>query len=213
MYEFGVKGLGWSDISGYPTCDGLPGAGTGGGIKRCFTSAASDQNCARSCGCQSTQETCQTSSGNGGTRWCCPRNCPTTAGGCTPPTQNLICDLTRVDLGSLTDPRARAIWTLKNRLCSQRIDPGAVNGTQDQRLVEAIRTFQTRQGLPVTGQADAVTFNQLGFSAAEAQQYATTISQPLVNIQPIQLPWVLIATTSVASLFMMYAVWKYRKHS
>jgi peptidoglycan hydrolase-like protein with peptidoglycan-binding domain len=88
-----------------------------------------------------------------------------------------------------------------------------VNGTQDQRLVEALRTFQTREGLPVTGQADAATLYRLGFSAAEAQQYSTTISQPLVNIQPIQLPWVLIATTSVASLFMMYAVWKYRKKS
>jgi peptidoglycan hydrolase-like protein with peptidoglycan-binding domain len=87
-----------------------------------------------------------------------------------------------------------------------------VNGTQDQRLVEALRTFQTRQGLPVTGQADAATLYQLGFSAAEAQQYSATISQPLANVQPIQLPWLLIGATSIASLFMMYAVWKYRKH-
>lgn len=207
MYEFGVKGLGWSDISGYPTCEDI----TGGGIKRCFTSAASDQNCARSCGCRSTQETCQTSSGNGGTRWCCPRDCPTTAGGCTPPTQNMICDLNRVDINSLTDTRARAIWVLKNRLCSQRIDPGAVNGTQDQRLVEALRTFQTREGLPVTGQSDAATLYRLGFSAAEAQQYSTAIAQSSQLIAPIQLPWALIAASTAASMFAMYAVWKYAR--
>jgi peptidoglycan hydrolase-like protein with peptidoglycan-binding domain len=209
MYELGMKGLGWSEISGYPTCESV----TGGGIKRCFTSAASDQNCARSCGCIQTSENCTTSSGNGGTQWCCPRDCPSTTNGCTPRTQNLICDLSRVDIGSLTDTRSRAIWVLKNRLCSQRIDPGAVNGTQDQRLVEALRTFQTRQGLPVTGQADAATLYQLGFTAAEAQQYSTAIAQPLANIQPMQLPWLLIGATSVASLFMMYAVWRFRKKS
>lgn len=209
MYEFGVKGLGWSDLPGYPACEDI----TGGGIKRCFTSNPGDQSCARSCGCRQTQESCTTASGSGGTRWCCPRNCPTTSGGCTPPTQNLICDLNRVDISSLTDTRSRAIWTLKNRLCSQRIDPGAINGTQDQRLVEALRTFQTRQGLPVTGQADAATLYQLGFSAADAQQYSTMISQPLASIQQIQLPWLLIGATSVASLFMMYAVWRFRKRT
>ncbi len=208
MYEFGVKGLGWSDLPNYPTCGEI----TGGGIKRCFTSSQGDQSCIRSCGCIDLHETCTTASSSGGTAWCCPRNCPTTSTGCTPPTQNLICDLNRVDISSLTSARAQAIWTLKNRLCSRRIDPGAINGTQDQRLVEALRTFQTREGLPVTGQADAATLYQLGFSAVEAQQYSTVIMQSVANIQPFQLPWALIAATSVASLFMMYAVWRYRKH-
>jgi hypothetical protein len=207
MYEFGVRGLGWSDLTGYPACEEI----TGGGIKRCFTSSSGDRSCTQSCGCVDLHETCTTASGSGGTAWCCPRDCPTTSGGCTPRTRNLICDLSRVDIGSLTDARSRATWTLKNRLCAQRIDPGAVNGTTDQRLVEALRTFQTRQGLPVTGQADAATLYQLGFTAAEAQQYSATISQPVANIQPIQLPWLLIGATSVASLFMMYAVWRYRK--
>ena len=205
MYEFGVKGLGWSEISGYPTCETV----TGGGIKRCFTSAESDQNCARSCGCHQTQETCQTASGNGGTRWCCPRDCPSTANGCTPRTQNLICDLNRIDASGLTDPRERAVWVLKNRLCSQRIDPGAVNGSQDQRLVEALRTFQTRQGLPVTGQADTATLFRLGFSASEATQYSSAIAQPADLISQVQLPWGLIAASTAASMFLMFAVWKY----
>ena len=210
MYELAGRGLGalgWSDLKDYPTCASV----AGGGIKRCFMQNDADRACARSCGCQSTSESCTTTSGNAGLKQCCPRDCPTPEHGCTPPTRNLICDLQRVDINTLTDARSRAIWILKNRLCAQRIDPGAVNGTLDARLSESISAFQTRQGLPATGQADAATLRLLGFSADEATQYTNAIAQPETQAPSTPLPWALIAASGVASMFMMYAVWKFTK--
>lgn len=210
MYEYGLKGLGalgWSDISGYPTCSSV----AGGGIKRCFVQNDTDRACAQGCGCHVTSESCTTTSGNAGLKWCCPRDCPTPEHGCTPPTRNLICDLQRVDINSLTDSRSRAIWLLKSRLCSQRIDPGAVNGDLNTRLSEAVSAFQSRQGIPSTGQADAVTLRLLGFSSAEATQYTNAIAQPATTVPSTPLPWALIAASGVASMFMMYAAWKFTK--
>ena len=210
MYEItkrGLGALGWSDLKDYPTCSSV----AGGGIKRCFVQNDADQACAQNCGCQRTSENCTTSSSNAGMKWCCPRDCPTPEHGCTPPTRNLICDLQRVDINSLTNARSRAIWLLKSRLCSQRIDPGAVDGNLNTRLSEAVSAFQTRQGLPATGQADAATLRLLGFSADEATQYTNAIAQPATQVSSVPLPWALIAASGVASMFMMYAVWKFTK--
>jgi len=216
MYEYnsrirkGLGALGWSEIQGYPSCND-----PSGGIKRCFTIQDVDTRCASSCGCQRSTEACRTSSGNAGYAWCCPRDCPNPnapAGqGCTPRTRNLICDLNRTNIETLTDPRERAIWIVKNKLCSERIDPGDVNGNMDARMSEALTAVQTRNSIPQTGQADAVTLRVLGFPADQAQQLATAIAQEEVQTPPLQLPWALIAASSVASMFMIYAVWQFTK--
>jgi hypothetical protein len=74
-----------------------------------------------------------------------------------------------------------------------------------------VSVFQTRQGIPATGQADAVTLRLLGFSSAEATQYTNAIAQPATTVPSTPLPWALIAASGVASMFMMYAVWKFTK--
>lgn len=219
MYEFSksaLGALGWSDISGYPSCTDPPG-----GVMRCFTTAEADVNCANSCGCRRTSDRCQTSSMVSGSysgtayKWCCPRDCPNPnapAGqGCIPRTRNLICDLNRVDINTITDTRARAIWIVKNKLCSERIDPGNIDGNLDARMSEALIAVQSRNRIPQTGEADAVTLRLLGFPASEAQQLASAIAQEQEIAPALQLPWALIATTSVASIFMLYAVWKFTK--
>ena len=205
MYEY-RKGMGWSDLPNYPACGEI----SGGGIKRCFTSSQGDVDCAQGCGCRSTSTTCRTTGGSAGTAYCCPRDCPTPEHGCVPQTRNLICDLTRVDINALVDSRSRAVWRLKNNLCARRIDPGAVNGVSDARLSEALSAFQSREGLPATGQADAQTLYRLGFTAAEAQQYSSAVVGT-GQVSQLQLPWALIAASSAASMFMIYAVWKFTR--
>lgn len=211
MYEYTKRGMGWSDISGYPSCAAI----TGGGIKRCFTIEDADVRCANSCGCHRTTESCRTSSGNAGFAWCCPRDCPNPNAapgqGCVSASRNLICDLNRVNRNTMTTDRERAVWDIKNKLCIERFDPGNLNGSYDRMTSEALIAVQARNRIPQTGEADAVTLRLLGFSASDAQRLANALAEPETVVPPVQLPWGLIAASSVASVFMLYAVWQFTK--
>lgn len=111
----------------------------------------------------------------------------------------------------MTTDRERAVWDIKNKLCISRFDPGNLNGSHDRMMSEALIAVQARNRIPQTGEADAVTLRLIGFSASEAQQLANTLAEPETVVPPVQLPWGLIAASSVSSIFMLYAVWQFTK--
>jgi len=212
MYESTALGaLGWSDLPGYPSCATI----AGGGIKRCFTPAQADLSCAQSCGCISTTQTCRTTSGNQGNVYCCPRDCPSTDRGCR--TQSgLICDLSRQDIAAMTTAAQNAVWRIKDKLCSLRVDPGAVDGNADARFSEAVSAFQARRGLPQTGEPDLVTLTSMGFTSAEAVRFVDALTVvpdsgdgPSLPFSGVQIPWLALTGVTGAGIFMLYALKKH----
>lgn len=164
-----LRGMGYSDIQGYPSCRDLPG----GGVQRCFVQADADIQAARHNGCVEILRgttTCQTVAGGelggrAGRRWCCPPQAMVHPSQSAP--YRLICQYDREARSAMRNAGEQAVWDVQNRLCALGIDPGPVDGrTTSSWFAPAIRAFQYREGLPETGELTPATLRQLGFSDA-----------------------------------------------
>lgn len=224
-------GLGWSDMpqtegtwpfqrTTFPTCEQV----TGRGIKKCFTSTPDDIRCAQYSGCQNLHETCRTVSGTQGTAWCCPhdRPPPPHVAPCIPSgvqpgaiAQTLVCRRQHVPFGTLRDARSRSIWTVQNKLCQLGIDPGPVDGTENNIAYRpAIRAFQARNNLPQTGEPDATTLRAMGLTNAQALANAIAGRElpPGVGTGlPSMLPYMLLGGFGLSGVFLFYALKKYKR--
>jgi len=157
MYERAV-GMGFSDIEGFPSCPEHPG----GGVQKCFTSNPADVVAAISMDCLSLREPCVTTSGNAGTKHCCPSGPPGFV-------LDKRCYREVVPRASMASDSERALWDIQKRLCELGVDSGRVDGQpMSASLGPALRAYQARQGLPQTGRADPGTLRAMGFHAQRA---------------------------------------------
>jgi len=222
-------GLGWSDIpvttgwlfkeTTFPRCNEVES-----GVKKCFTDVPADRQCADYSGCVNLSESCETISGSPGTSFCCPpdRPPPPHVAPCIPEgaqpgaiSQQMTCRFHHVQLSSLRDARSRSIWAVQNKLCQLGIDPGPVNGTENSNSYRpAIRAFQARQNIPVTGEPDVVTLRAMGFdnASALANAIAGNAMPPGVGTgMPNMLPYLLVGGFGLSGIFLFFAVKKYRR--
>jgi peptidoglycan hydrolase-like protein with peptidoglycan-binding domain len=58
----------------------------------------------------------------------------------------------------LTQDQVRLV---QERLKAERFDPGPIDGVMDSRTEAALRQYQIRHGIPVSGSADEATLRQL----------------------------------------------------
>lgn len=217
MYERG-KGLGWSQIEGYPTCDQV----AGGGTKRCFLPTTEDEQCAQYSGCINLNESCRTTSGGIGRTWCCPPNLPPPPWErCIPegvdptqPRRQMICRQQEVSFDTLHDTRRRAIWRVQNKLCQLGVDPGPVDGQGTNSMYRiAIRQYQSINNLPQTGEVSTAMLSSMGFSASDASEIESGLnSGPLPTgsgLSDGMTRWFWPIAFSLSSVFLGVAWWKY----
>lgn len=222
------NGLGWSDIpittgwlfkeTTYPECGEIQPRG----IKKCFVmDHPDDVRCAQYSGCINLDEDCETVSGRSGKAHCCPPDKPPPPPAeCIPPgtrpgvtAQGLLCRFQHVPFNSLgNDVRARATWTIQNKLCQIGIDPGPVDGTENNdRYRQAIREFQARRGLPVTGETDAVTLRAMGLE--NAQSISSSLLPDVIGDSgmPNILPFVMVGAFGLSGIFLTFALMKFKR--
>jgi hypothetical protein len=227
-------GMGWSDIAvttgwwpfettTFPRCEEIEPEG----IKKCFTDDPADVQCANYSGCVELRgETCQTVSGKPGTKYCCPPDrpppphvAPCIPEGATPAATaagELQCRFDHVPFSSLAGAaRARSIWTVQNKLCQLGFDTGRVDGTENHpRYHQAIREFQSRRGIPVTGNPDAVTLQAMDLDNAQSLAAAIGGSSlvPDVGVGTTNLlPFMMIGAFGLSGMFLFYAWKKYKR--
>lgn len=224
------NGLGWSDIpittgwwpfeeTTYPRCSDVTD-----GIQKCFTDHPDDQRCATYSGCRElTGQTCETVSQKPGTKWCCPPDKPPPPpapcipeGATTTPAATaqggMTCRFHHVPFSSLQgDAEARSIWTVQNKLCQLGIDPGPVDGTENHaRYHQAIREFQARANVRVTGQPDAVTLRAMGLT--NAQSIASILNPAGIGTtMPSFLPFLMVGAFGLSGAFLFFAVKKFKR--
>jgi len=104
---------------------------------------------------------------------------------------------------------------VQNKLCQLGIDPGPVDGTEnDQRYRSAIRAFQLRNSIPVTGEPDAVTLRAMGLENAPslaAAIGASSISPSFDFGTTNLLPFLMIGAFGLSGMFLFYAMKKYKR--
>ena len=213
MYAYTPRGMGYSDIQGYPSCSDLPG----GGVQRCFIRNDADTRAARHNGCVEIlrgERNCQTTGGRAGARWCCPTEAMQDPSTSAP--RRLICQYDREPRAALQSAGERAVWDVQNRLCTMMIDPGPLNGrTNSSWFAPAVRAFQYREGLPETGELTAATLRQLGFSDVTGMEASirgerlTPYEATRRTFQPGAFGWGPIIGISVASLALATGLYVY----
>jgi hypothetical protein len=224
MYEYSTKpslsGMGWSDIAGYPACQDFPA----GGVQRCFIDNTEENALAERNGCIILENptgtrvtTCNTTSGTGGRRWCCPRTNIEWGGPGGHP-YSYVCLASRVARSSLTSPGRQAAYDAQERLCTLRIDPGRIDGDASKLMTQtAIKAYQYRVGLPQTGGFDDVTLRSLGFSNATqmsaniASTTQTEFERARGEIAPEPTNWLLVGGVMVGSIVLAGGVYLYMR--
>ena len=213
MYEYkrASGGLGWSDYlqnGQFVPCDEVVG-----GVRKCFTTTSADRLCAENSGCFELRgQSCTTTSGGTGTQWCCPRHLPPPPGyPCVPQSTNMVCRRHDNRCSSFSTSRECGICQIQKALCDLGIDAGPVDGRGASDMYRiAIRMFQARNGLPVTGEVTLPLLERLNLQATCAT--AATGSGPSgpgvgLTGSSMQLFWPL--AFSVSSVFLIYALWRH----
>jgi peptidoglycan hydrolase-like protein with peptidoglycan-binding domain len=106
---------------------------------------------------------------------------------------------------------------VQNKLCQLGIDPGPVDGTENStKYRPAIRAFQSRQNIPVTGNPDAVTLQAMDLD--NAQSLAAAIGGgsliPGVGVGTTSLlPYLMVGAFGLSGMFLFYAVRKYKRQA
>jgi hypothetical protein len=106
---------------------------------------------------------------------------------------------------------------VQNKLCQLGIDTGRVDGTENHpRYRQAIREFQSRKRIPVTGNPDAVTLRAMDLD--NYQSLATVLSAAGSSILPsigtgtsTILPIMMIGAFGLSGMFLFYAWKKYKR--
>lgn len=223
MYEFPKdRGMGWSYVNGYPSCQDFPG----GGVQGCFINETEDALAERN-GCivlenptGSRETLCRTTVGSEGRRWCCPTTPRVEWGGPGGHPYQYVCQTSRVARSSLTSPGLQAVYDAQERLCTLRIDPGRIDGNASKTMTQnAIKAYQYRAGLPQTGRFDDVTLRSLGFSNASqmavsiAPTTQTDFERDRGNLNPEPTNWLLVGGVVVGSLVLAGGMYLYLKPS
>jgi lipoprotein-anchoring transpeptidase ErfK/SrfK len=92
---------------------------------------------------------------------------------------------TNVPAASLVDERVLSAQTALARLA---ISPGSLDGMQGPQTRAALRTFQTREGLPATGALDDSTLARLQTNAALFTNQVVT-AEDLARLRPLGATW------------------------
>jgi len=216
MYETVPLGaLGWSDIEGYPACNEQPG----GGVKRCFLDTAGDiLEAARQKGFK-LNERCLTTGGNQGWAYCCPSGAAPKAGSYP----ILMCQRNVTPRSQMANEQQRVMWDIQSKLCEypNELDSGPINGRlENPSFQPAIRAFQARRGIGMTGSVNEATLRALGFSSSQAVSMMHTLRAQAPTLiddsaggaaifSASDLPWGLIAGSLAATTFAFWAISKY----
>lgn len=201
-------GMGWSDISGYPTCPQQPG----GGAKQCYTTSPDDQARAQAQGCFDLREPCRTTSGTAGAAMCCPAMPRRHA-------TDMRCYREILPRVSMQDPAEQNIWDMQRKLCKMGVDVGPINGQVGSASFRAaIKAYQARVGLSQTGNADEATLRSMGFSAQRSVDIAGSVANqeqgdrsdqgPGIGTM-LNIPMLALVGSTLASV-VLFLVWKSR---
>jgi len=121
------------------------------------------------------------------------------------------CDMIRTPRSEMVGDEARATWDVQEKLCTLGIDPGPIDGREHTTsYIEAIRSFQARNGLPQTGAPDRTTLYRMGFSQVEANRISGAVI-PSGGGGGVALPWGAIIGSTLAASFLMVGAWMYVK--